>query len=341
MSINIINKKLNILIIKLKNLNKSKFFLFLFSLIIIFALVVDPKKYMEVALNGILVWATNILPSLFPFMIFTKLLTSTGYVESASKIFNKPMKKYYNCPGISSYIFLMSILSGYPLGAKITADLYENGSINRTQAHRITTFTSNSGPMFIVGTVGVGMLISPFAGYIIYISHVFASLINGLLFKKYNTIEIIKDNLNLKKTINSKDISENMMNGINSILLIGGYITIFFIITEVLFSLGLFIPFIKLLEFLNIDGDLTQGFITGIFEITKGCLLISNSSVSLAVKTSLCCMIISFGGLAISFQAFAFLNKFKISKKFYYLQKISHSIISLMISLILCSLFFN
>lgn len=330
----------NKLICLLKNLTKTKLLLAIFFVLVIFSIVISPEKYINVALQGILVWATNILPALFPFMILTKLLTSTGYVESASKLFSPITKKLYNCPGISSYVFLMSIISGYPLGAKITADLYENGEISRAQAHRICSFTSNSGPMFIVGTVGVGMLLSKTAGYIILVSHILAALINGLIYRKYNPKEI-NNNITIapsKKQTNDL-LTETMFNGINSVLVVGGYITIFFVITEVISSLGFFVPLSNLLSLVGINNTISTGIFSGLFEMTKGCLLISSSTISLALKTAICSLLISFGGLAISFQAFAFLNKFKISKRFYFIQKTTHAILTFVICLIFSLIF--
>lgn len=322
-------------------LTKANFVYAVLLLIIIFSIVLSPKKYADVALNGIRVWATAVLPALFPFMIFSKLLTSTGYIEKASKLFSKITRKVYNCPGISSYVFLMSIIAGYPLGAKLTADLYSSNQISREEAHRICSFTSNSGPMFIVGTVGVGMLFSINAAILLYVSHVAGALLNGLIYRKY----VPKDVKNLpQKSTETKQsesdiLSKTMMDGINSILLVGGFITIFFVVTEVFSSLGIFKPLISIFSVFKLDLDLSNGMIFGLFEITKGCMLISLSNASLALKTSFCCLIISLGGLAISFQALAFLNKFKISKKFFFLQKTTQGLLSFLVCLALSQLF--
>jgi nucleoside recognition membrane protein YjiH len=79
----------------------------------------------------------------------------------------------------------MSVLSGYPVGAKLTADFYEKGLITKGQACRITTFTSTSGPLFIVGTVGIGMFHSAKLGIIILLSHFIGAILNGLIYRKY------------------------------------------------------------------------------------------------------------------------------------------------------------
>lgn len=308
-----------------------KIWLALFLVVVCIVVVLNPEKYLTVALTGIRVWATNVLPALFPFMVFSRLLTQTGCVSQAAKVFAPATKKLFNCPGNSAYIFLMSVISGYPLGAKLTGEAYVEGSVTRQEAHRICAFTSNSGPMFIIGTVASGMLKNALCGQIILISHITGAVLNGLIYKNYcpKPVKIEKSNeINQNKT---SSIASVISSSVNSILLVGGFITIFFVLTEVLFSLGVFSPISLALSKLGMDSTCATGLVSGIFEMTKGCLLISSSSVCLALKTSLCCLLISFGGLAISFQALSFLNEFKISKKFFFLQKITHAIISFLI----------
>lgn len=319
-------------------LNIKNFLIAFLVCVIISCLVINPSKYIFVCLNGILIFSKNILPALFPFIFFTKLLTSTGYVEYVSKYLSKFTKIMYNCPAISSYVFLMSILSGYPLGAKITADLYQQGIITREEAHRICSFTSNSGPMFIVGTVGVGMLCNAHAGYIILISHIISALINGLIYRNYvPKFMDIKPILNNTTTSIDFKLSQCMENSIISVLLIGGYIAIFFIITEVLASLNIFYPIIKFLEILGVDSEISTGIINGIFEITNGCKTLSAINANINIKTILCSSVIGFGGLAVAFQGLNFLESFKISKKFFFVQKLTHALISTTITAILVS----
>ena len=322
-------------------LNAKNFFLMIFCILCVVCLAINPVKYISTCLNGILIFGKNLLPAMLPFIFFTKLLTSTGYVANFSKVFSPITKKLYNSPAVSSYVFLMSVLCGYPMGAKITADLYSEGLISREDAHRICSFTSNSGPMFIIGTVGGGMLLSTTAGYVILLSHILSALINGLIYRKYSPKKL---NYEMEKitvlTPNNPDkkLSSCMENSIMSVLLIGGYVAIFFVITEMLNSLQIFAPITSLLSKIGIDKNLSQGVINGIFEITNGCKTISTASVGLKLKTILCSFVVSFGGLAVAFQGLSFLNKFKISKSFFFLQKFTQALISILLTIVLCSI---
>ena len=70
----------------------------------------------------------------------------------------------------------MSILSGYPVGSRIVADLYSNGSLGRAEAERLSYLCSTSGPMFILGSVGSAMFGDGKAGAILFASHLFGVL---------------------------------------------------------------------------------------------------------------------------------------------------------------------
>lgn len=308
--------------------------------LILITIVIDPKTYIEVSAKAIDVWAKILVPSLLPFFIFTKFLTNLNQVQSMSKLFAPVTKKVYKVPAISSYIFLMSIITGYPVGSKLTADLVANNQLSKTDAKKCITFTSNSGPMFIVGSVGIGMLMGAKYGYIILISHIIGAILNGLIYRN------VKSNKNDKpyeitpetnpKTENF--LSKSVLDSISSILLVGGIIVIMFIIIEILTNIGFFNPLVSILQAFGIKKTIATGITSGVFEITKGCLAIASANVSMFLKTILCSMIISFGGFSTILQSMAFLNKI-VSYKFFILQKITHSIFATIVSVILCLIF--
>ena len=118
------------------------------------------------------------------------------------------------------------------MGAKLTADLYQNRVIKKSDAFKMTSFCSTSGPMFIIGAVGSGMLLSAKAGYIIFIAHVIGALLNGLL---YRNIKLKNDTTNQETLFaaeNKFDISQTVTDSALSIICVGTIITIFFILIE-------------------------------------------------------------------------------------------------------------
>lgn len=176
-------------------------------LAIIICIAINPSKYSAIAFNGLSVWAKVLVPSLLPFFILTKILLSTGIVDSICLIFTPLTRKVYNCPAQGAYVFFMSIITGYPVGSKLISDLYNSRQITKIDAMKLTSFCSTSGPMFILGTVAIGMFASKKMGYILLISHILGALINGIFYRKINiknTIKIQnKNNIENKKNKNS------------------------------------------------------------------------------------------------------------------------------------------
>ena len=150
-------------------------------------MILQPAKYISQSLNGITAWAFNVLPSVLPFMFFTKILSSASAVESASRPFSVATTRLFKTPAISAYTFLMAILSGYPVGSRMIADLYLQGKISRQAAFKMSSFCSTSGPMFIIGAVGVGMFQSAKIGYILFVSHILGAIANGICWRNLKT----------------------------------------------------------------------------------------------------------------------------------------------------------
>ncbi|MBQ8845158.1 MAG: hypothetical protein IJ008_03990 [Clostridia bacterium] len=306
-----------------KKNKKINYFLTFLILLIILNMVIFPKKYINSCFNGISAWALNVLPSVLPFMFFTKLLFELNVIENFSKKYSNFTKKIYNTPPESFFVFLMSIISGYPVGAKMTADLYQSGKIKKSDAYKMTSFCSTSGPMFIIGAVGIGMISNVMCGYIIFLSHILGAIFNGFLYRKIKIkndcfIKNNHQNISIKQTI---DISEIVINSSLSIISVGTIIAIFFIIIEFFSSFFAFLP-----QKIGI-------FLVGLIEITKGCIDIS-TNFSLTFATVFCSFIISFGGISTILQSLTMLSKLDMPISLFILQKFTHALFALIFALI-------
>ena len=309
-----------------------------FSLIIILVLIlisINPTSNINAFFQGVKVWATIVLPALFPFFLFTKLLCDLNIVQLLCKYLNPITKKLFNCDGVAGYIFFSSIISGYPVGAKLVSEFYSKNLITNGQAYRITTFTSTSGPLFIIGTVGIGMFYNQKVGLIILFCHLLSAIINGLIYRKYKYKS--EPNIRVQNLANSSPdiLNECMLNSIKSILLIGAYIAIFFLITNIIATYKLFLPITyllsKLIRINNVELIL-NGILNGIIEVTHGCLDISLLNLNIKTACVICTGLVSFGGLSIHMQAYTFLKSANIKYSFFLLQKTTHTIISILIA---------
>ena len=144
-------------------------------------LLLSPQVSVAAARKGMELWWNTVVPSLLPFFIFTDMLMAAGIHRTIGRELKRPVSFLLGVPGEAAFVFVSSILSGYPTGARLTAELRRSGSITQDQARDILNFCSTSGPLFIVGAVGTGMLGDCRAGYIILAAHCTGAIVTGMI----------------------------------------------------------------------------------------------------------------------------------------------------------------
>lgn len=325
-----------------KYLSDCLFTLLIFAIMII--IISNPTKFTAGTISGLKLFFYSVLPGLFPFMLLTKLLTEIGFLFKITKRFDKFTHKVFGTPGVSLYAFLMSILSGYPIGAKIISDLYDKQLISENDAKKMSFFCTTSGPIFIIGAVGSGMFGSLKIGVILYFSHIVSSIILGIC---YNLLTKNKTSSKHEITYSSKLSKHNNIfasavnQTINSLFIVGAYITIFYLISELLNSFNVFsiisswiAPFASKIGINEIS---IKGVLYGLLEVTRGAkeLSINFSSTSIA----LCSGILSFSGISIIMQSMTFLKTAKIKTHTFVFAKCVHSLLSVFLCLLLLIFF--
>lgn len=295
------------------------------------AFIVFSDRYILSVKNGLELYAVCVLPALFPFFFFSKILTELNVGYDLGLTLKKPLKVLYHAPSYSGYIMVISMLCGYPVGAKLIADCYNNKLLTTSEAKTISSFTSTSGPLFIIGTVGIAMLGSKKAGFVILISHYLATLINGLLYRGKN---VSKGEMPKAPLVNyDKILSESMLSSISSILIVGGYIAIFNMVLDVFFDIKLIPILASMFTNIGVDARISTGIFASIIEITKGSMLLSNSGFPIKIVIPLIAFCISFGGISVSMQSLTFLTQCKISPAYYLLTKFTQGILAFFICL--------
>jgi sporulation integral membrane protein YlbJ len=347
------NKKNTLIFIK-------KCLLPVFGIAFIAALIIYPKTAVEAASKGIKLWIEIVLPSLFPFFVASQLLSKSGFINIFGVLLEPIMRPLFNVPGCGSFALAMGIVSGYPVGATITTDLRKEKLLSKTEAERLLTFTNNSGPLFIMGAVAVGMFKLPRAGYLLYISHIAACLTVGLVFKYYKRqnckssrpVSSLSENfrIELSRMRNSTAdpwsiFGECIKNSIFTVLTIGGFIIFFSVLINIIIvsgisgSIGSFLA--VFLGKYGMDSRNIEGVICGIFEITTGTNMIKLAPAALKIK--LCCasLIIGWAGLSVHAQVISIVNSSDISVKPYIFGKALQGSISAVYTYIGYTLFGN
>lgn len=304
---------------------RSRFFL-LILLFLIFGLVLkNPMPYAEGAINGLNLVTYKVFPSLFPCFILIRLLTMLGAGYYLSKVLEKPITFFYKSPNIGGYIMALSMLSGYPIGAQLVAESVESKQISKGEAMTIMSFTSTSGPMFIISTIGVQLINNYRAGIAILVAHFLSSFLNGFIYRSGSSK---KDLVSYQFIdLSSSLFSQTIYDAIISMLRIAGSI-IFLNIICVVFEECHIINFaVEMLERLGLENVVSKGVVYGLLEITKGVDVLSKSSIPIKDMIVPISVVVSFGGLSIFVQSMTFLGRVGISGRFYLTTKVSQAII--------------
>lgn len=232
------------------------------SIVFLIAIVLYSKSNMNAVKEGIELWVNNVIPSLFPFFIATEILCKTNIINSLGRILRKPISKIFNVPGEGAFALIMGTISGYPSGAKIVANLRHDKRISIEEAERLISFTNNSGPLFILGTIGISILKDEKIGYLLLFSHIISCLIVGIIFKNWKKSNKKSNDylvINQEKYTSIKDfgeiLSDSIKKSIITLVNIGGFIVLFSVINSIFESSGFFKCTSKIFEFLTIPKE--------------------------------------------------------------------------------------
>jgi len=260
----------------------------------------DVNGFVDAGRRGVLLFGRNVLPVLFPFFFVSGLLVELGFFRGFGKF------------GKAAPVFVLSLLSGYPTGARLLGDLYNRGEITRQQAIRTATYTSTCSPIFIIATLGACFYQSVAVGALVFTAHALGAILNGVIYFKVPFEDTSLRGMHVtKQSLPTADaISNSLYSAIQNILAVGGLIIIFFIVTDML------------------GGGV---ILSSLFEMTNGVFQASLVSSSLIIPTA----IVTFGGLCVAMQGFVFMSSFRMPLWFYFLYKVTHTVFACIICLIL------
>lgn len=329
----------------------SKTIFLFFIIIILIGIISNPKISLSSATVGLSLWFNIVLPSLLPFFIISELLIGIGFVDFIGKLLHPLMRPIFNVPGEGAFPLAMSILSGYPVGSKLTSRLREENLVTKEEGDRLICFTSTSGPLFMLGAVSIGMLNDPNLAPLILLPHYLSILILGLGFSFYNskrrkfTYKYSKDSEDLKESyllwVKTKKpigslITNSIKESMDTIILIGGLIVFYSVLIEVLFNFNFFQQILSsIANVTSFDTQVIKGIMSGFFEMTIGCKNIASINISIFSKILIINFLIGWGGLSVHSQALSFINNTDINSKLYLISKFFHGILSSVIGYII------
>ncbi len=199
------------------------------------AIFIYPQQIRKGVSDGLILCAEVVIPSMFIFAVVANFAAESGAAELISKPFSVALSPLLKIPKSAAYAVIMSFFSGYPVGAAGVARLFNDGKIDKPTAERMLAFCSNASPTMVIIAIGSGLLGDMSIGWIIYLSHIAASLLIGAVFALFTTKSSITTN---PTSIQKKSIAEaftvSTADACNQMLIICAYVVLFCAVGEIL-----------------------------------------------------------------------------------------------------------
>lgn len=189
-----------------------------------------PEISVGYAYQGLAQWATRMVPTLFPFMVISSMMIYTGIDKYLTKLLKPILQPLFLCSTNGLYAVFMGFLCGFPMGAKATCDLLKNKKITRNEAEYLLSFCNNVGPTYFLGIIFPLLQECGYVSKVPFLVGVYGiPLLYGILLGRLQKNNSLLESKGIWESSEALPISKAIrlacLGSIQSILLLGGYVT--------------------------------------------------------------------------------------------------------------------
>lgn len=294
----------------------QELFAVLIILFLYLGIFINPSLIIESGISSINIFKTKLFPSIFPFFVLASLLLELGIATKISNKLNPIFKRLFHVEGNSSFIILVSIISGFPSGSKYVVESYKNKTIDKATANYLLTFTHFANPLFILGTCGL-ILNSLSLAYKILIIQIISNLILGIILRPKEIISSKKINNYQNKSF-LEALPKAINDAIKLLLFMLGSITFFMFFSKLLTS------FLSLNTFF-------ETIITGILDMTSGISLVPSINTTNYIRGLIVLTFITFGSFSVHLQVLNNIKEEDLEYKYFFFGRIIETSIALLL----------
>lgn len=269
---------------------KLKFYFYtFFAFALTAAILTFPADCLSLALNGLQLWFERMIPTLFPFMVLSGIMIRMNLTGAFVKILNPVLGKFFRLSPSCIYGIVIGFLCGFPMGAHVTAQLYEQKQISKAEASLLLAFCNNIGPVYFFSFVLPSLALKQILPFLIGMYGI--PFLYGLFLRHtlYKEAVSSKGYQNISKGSSASlldALDESIFSSLGSIAKLGGYM--------IFFNLLFIVPSLAA-KYLHLSGHLSHlftGSIGCLLEITGGIGLLKDQAPFFV----LC--VLPFGGLS-------------------------------------------
>ena len=294
----------------------QELFAVLIILFLYLGIFINPSLIIESGISSINIFKTKLFPSIFPFFVLASLLLELGIATKISNKLNPIFKRLFHVEGNSSFIILVSIISGFPSSSKYAVESYKSKTIDKTTANYLLTFTHFANPLFILGTCGL-ILNSLSLAYKILIIQIISNLILGIILRPKEIISSKKMN-----NYQNKSFLEALPKAINDAIKL---------LLFMLGSITFFMFFSKLLTTSLSLNSFFETIITGILDMTSGISLVPSIDTTNYIRGLLVLTFITFGSFSVHLQVLNNIKEEDLEYKYFFFGRIIETSIALLL----------
>lgn len=256
-------------------------------------LILDAKTAGKGAVDGLYLCIQTLVPSLFPFILVSILLTDTlaGFTSSMMR----PIYKLLRIPDGAESLFLIGMVGGYPVGAQIISHAVDQGRLTNQDGSRMLSFCNNAGPAFLFGVVSSQFPSSKYV-WLIWIILILSAILTGAILPGTN---IAKSSIEFQK---SMTITQAMEKALKIMAGICGWVIIFRVILA--FTERWFLWLLP--ETLRVIAEI-------LLELANGCTSLNTIS-NIGLRFIVSIMGLSIGGFCVLLQTLSVSGSLRISK---------------------------
>lgn len=308
-------------------LYSAKFYLYtVLAFLVTAVILLFPADCLSFALKGLNLWFERMIPTLFPFMVLSGIIIRMNLTDSFVKVLNPVLGKLFCIRPACVYGMLVGFLCGFPMGAHVTAQLYEQKQISKSEAAYLLSFCNNIGPVYFISFVLPALSLEKPA---LFLFGMYGLPFFYGLFLRYTVFKSSIDACSRQKLPPTKPLrllaamDESVFSSLAGIAKLGGYM--------VFFNLLFILPTLtaKLFSFSERLKFLLTGGLGCLLEITGGINFVGNNAPYLV----LC--VLPFGGFSCIAQTYSMIKNTDLSITEYVMHKMILTAVTVLYYLLL------
>jgi sporulation integral membrane protein YlbJ len=278
-----------------------------------------------------------------PFLMLSEFMIGFGLVHFLGTLVEPVMRPIFRLPGCAGFVLALGFASGYPVAAKLSAQLVKQNELTQKQAERLVGFATTADPIFITSAVALGFLKQPQLASLLLAGHFSSAVLLGFLLRftappmskekpKPNRLVKAIQHMHQARMNDGRSFGQLAFDAteraLSLLFLIGGFVVAFAILLS-------FIPF------QNVNSPLIKPLIGTLFEVTLGAKSIADvqHQMNLGISLGLLAFAIAWGGLSVHLQIIGITSQAKLRYTPFLFARFIHGLLSSGITFLIWLLF--